>query len=223
MYCWKCGAEIQEGRDRCIVCYARAHRYGLLSRLFNWFKRMAVAMPHVSVSIQIPTTVQHQALQKGPVEIGFSKENFSVQKNQILLEEEIPPDIRAKIQAGEEVTIPLDKLPPEVRARLGSFPNMLRFPATDRKQPLNNQVFTIRTASGQEQTYRSLEEMPPDIRSQVETIQTSLSPGESKKTYTSQTYTFRDTNGPEQTYHSIEEMPPHVRAIFEKMRPEEQK
>ena len=59
-------------------------------------------------------------------------------------------------------------------------------------------------------TYHSLEEMPPDLRSSVQSMQ-----AETVSTTVKEIYKFREADGQEKTYHSLDEMPPHVRAIIE--------
>ena len=106
MNCWKCGAEIQEGRDRCVVCYASAYKFGFLSRWLNWLKGMGAAMPRVSFSIQTSTTDPQQTPLKNPVEIALSKETFSVQKKQVLFGEQPFSDqtFTVKTSSGPEQT-----------------------------------------------------------------------------------------------------------------------
>lgn len=81
-------------------------------------------------------------------------------------------------------------------------------------------------ASGREHTYHSLEELPPEIRAQVESHVARAKPiaippdgfPEGLQMETSGSFSFRDAQGRERTYDSPDEMPPEVRAVYEEMR-----
>ena len=79
--------------------------------------------------------------------------------------------------------------------------------------------------------YKSLDEMPPELRAEIEKMTKELetgprSSGVSKETLPGETviredfqeYKFKDATGKEQVYHSLDEMPPETRALFEKLR-----
>jgi hypothetical protein len=95
---------------------------------------------------------------------------------------------------------------------------------------------SIRTtdADGTQHEYSSMEEAPPEIRSQLEALEkeaaqqkgSAISITESSQrgsTFTSKViqqknvsvYKIVDESGAERTYHSLEEMPPEIRAAFE--------
>jgi len=111
MYCWKCGAELQEGRPNCIMCGAAAHKAGFWSRLASLFSK--TGMPSVSFSTKIQTSTGD-----------------------------------ANLAAVEKALGSLEKIP-------GVHVNM---------SVKTNRVYKFRDASGNEQTFHSLEEMPPEIR-----------------------------------------------------------
>jgi hypothetical protein len=84
---------------------------------------------------------------------------------------------------------------------------------------------------GEEHEYSSMEDVPPEVRAQLESLEkekgTELSVEETSRqgnTFTSKVirrkdvsvYTVVDKSGVEQTYRSLEEMPPELRAAFEK-------
>ena len=94
---------------------------------------------------------------------------------------------------------------------------------------------TIKTVGedGEQHEYSSMEEVPPEIRSEIETLEKEAAQergNELSVTETSQTgnaitstiihrknisvYKTIDDSGAEQTYHSLEEMPPEIRAAI---------
>ena len=97
-------------------------------------------------------------------------------------------------------------------------------------------LFTIkRTISiktnkdGERHEYNSLEEAPPEIRSEIEKLQaeaqkeavnvSSSSEGPSHKFVMKKTvslFKVKDAYGKERVYHSLEELPPEIRKAFEK-------
>ncbi len=87
---------------------------------------------------------------------------------------------------------------------------------------------TIKTdMGGQRHEYHSLEEVPPEVRKELEELasqpwktisQSSSSDGRVIKTTsgkTLSTYKFTDEAGNEHIYHSLEEMPPELRTAVE--------
>jgi hypothetical protein len=95
---------------------------------------------------------------------------------------------------------------------------------------------TIRTVGedGQEHEYSSMEEVPPEIRSEIEALEKEAAQEKGSElsiTETSQegnaitskiirrknvsVYKIIDDSGVERTYHSLEEMPPEIRAAVE--------
>lgn len=95
---------------------------------------------------------------------------------------------------------------------------------------------TIRTtdADGKEHQYSSMEQVPPEIRSQLEALEKEVAQQKGNEilitentqqgnTVTSKTiqqnniyvYKVVDESGAERTYHSLDEMPPEIRAAFE--------
>lgn len=87
---------------------------------------------------------------------------------------------------------------------------------------------------GQEHEYSSMDEVPPEIRSQLEALQKEAAQQKGNVTLTRESsqqgntftskvtqqknvsvYKIVDESGAERTYHSLEEMPPEIRAAFE--------
>jgi len=89
---------------------------------------------------------------------------------------------------------------------------------------------TIKTTDtkGQKHEYHSLEEVPPELRAEIENLQNeataktmtlSASEGTTDKIVTQKkvtVYKIKDASGEERIYHSLEELPPEVRAAIEK-------
>lgn len=82
--------------------------------------------------------------------------------------------------------------------------------------------------AGQRHEYHSLEEVPPELRAEIEKLQSeaqkevfsaSSSDGLTSKFITKKTVSVikvKDASGNERTYHSLDELPPEIRAAFEK-------
>jgi hypothetical protein len=91
---------------------------------------------------------------------------------------------------------------------------------------------TIKTnKDGERHEYNSLDQVPPEIRSEIEKLEaeaekaafsaSSSSEGASHKFVIKKTaslFRVKDAYGTERVYHSLEEMPPEIRAKFEKAR-----
>ena len=73
-----------------------------------------------------------------------------------------------------------------------------------------NQVVVSGVGQGIRQVFRSLADVPPDMRAQIEA---ALAGGAIKTVVT-----VRDASGHEQTYHSINEMPANLRSLYEHAR-----
>jgi len=68
--------------------------------------------------------------------------------------------------------------------------------------------------TGKEMTTTLLEEVPPEVRRQIEAL-AGRSEAEEQEVPCGTTFVFRDASGQERTYRSLDEMPPTVRALFE--------
>jgi hypothetical protein len=71
----------------------------------------------------------------------------------------------------------------------------------------------IDPATGQSRTIDSLDNIPPEIRAQLEDLQRKAVTGVGEMSFK-----FRDFSGQEHEYKSLEEMPPEVRGLFEQVR-----
>jgi hypothetical protein len=91
-----------------------------------------------------------------------------------------------------------------------------------------NKKVTIRTTDkdGQQHEYHSIAEVPPELRAEIEKVESELkqdfslssSDGLTTKIVSKKTaslFKLRDASGNEKAYHSLEEMPPEIRVAFE--------
>jgi hypothetical protein len=93
---------------------------------------------------------------------------------------------------------------------------------------------TISKQGGEQHTYRSLDEVPPEFRAQFEKLQTEVTKELDTELRSAdvlkdaskpgiivrkeiRVFKFKDASGKEQVYHSLDEMPPEKRALIEKM------
>lgn len=93
---------------------------------------------------------------------------------------------------------------------------------------------TISKQSGEQHTYRSLDEVPPEFRAQFEKLQSEVTKGLDTGLQSAdvlkaapkpgiivrkeiRVFKFKDGLGKEQVYHSLDELPPEKRALFEKV------
>jgi len=73
---------------------------------------------------------------------------------------------------------------------------------------------------GQHHEYHSLEEAPPELRAEIEKLETEAlkdppAPGVTVTRKTFSTFKIQDASGNEKVYHSLDEMPPEIRAAIE--------
>ncbi len=68
--------------------------------------------------------------------------------------------------------------------------------------------------TGQRRVADSLDDLPPDVRSGIESALTQARSGASGGS----AYTFQDASGVTRTYDSLDEMPPEVRRVFQEAR-----
>lgn len=106
-----------------------------------------------------------------------------------------------------------EEMPEDVRA---SFDRMARDGRTEVTSVRHERIQTS-DGHGSVRTYDSLDEVPPEMRSQIEAARKgAMAPGTHR--FVSQTITVRDAAGTVHTYHSPDEMPPDVRARYEEAR-----
>jgi uncharacterized Zn finger protein (UPF0148 family) len=82
---------------------------------------------------------------------------------------------------------------------------------------------TVKTTdeAGREHEYHSLSELPPELRAEMEKLETEALKGNMDSTGTdisrteSEIYMLKDAAGNERIYHPLEELPPEIRAAVE--------
>jgi hypothetical protein len=128
-------------------------------------------------------------------------------------------------QGEQKVYRSIDEVPPEYRE------DLVKLQAEVAKSPQgattsrfvvhkDRAEIKLRDASGNEQVYHSLEEMPPQWRALIESeltrsgLEDRPEPGVVIPRIIRE-FRFRDALGKERVYHSLDEMPPEQRAVFE--------
>ena len=95
-----------------------------------------------------------------------------------------------------------------------------------------HKTVTIKTTDqqGQQHEYHSLAEVPPEMRAEVETLESealkdtfrsSSKPGFTATITTEKSvslFRVKDASGKERVYHSLEELPPEIRAAVERIK-----
>lgn len=69
----------------------------------------------------------------------------------------------------------------------------------------------VTNKKGERHVYHSLDELPPELRTTVQSALTDAMQGKSSKTFK-----VRDASGQERTYGSLEEMPAELRALVDR-------
>ncbi|MHB8897860.1 MAG: hypothetical protein ACYC6Y_03835 [Thermoguttaceae bacterium] len=115
----------------------------------------------------------------------------------------MPRRVRQFVAALEAMT-GVESMPPQRSAWAGNR----------RSVSLGRRFHTTSEPAVVRQTFRSLDEVPPELRGKVDAM---IQEAEARNVSVikQQTFKIRDSQGREQTYHSLEEMPPDVRATFE--------
>lgn len=188
MACPACGGVVAVTDQFCSNCFARLERPTFWRRLASWFQSAFKPGTHTLVvrrNVSIRTA---------------SKQG---ERHAYCSLDEVPPEFRAQFeQLQSEATKELDAgLPAAIVSEDAPKPGIIVHKEI--------QVFKFKDASGKEQVYHSLEQMPPEQRAIFEKAQVFVRE-ESRE------YRFKDVSGKEQVYHSLDEMPPETRVIFEK-------
>jgi hypothetical protein len=151
MNCPDCGNVVEKADRFCPKCYARIEPPGLWRRLISFFKSASTPGPHV---LNIKKSVTIKTVDKD----GGTHEYHSLAEAPLELQQEV------------------EKLQKEAMKEAG---NALATEAADAtKDPRPGfilkkkfSIYRIKDASGKEQVYHSLEEMPPEIRAAIEKAQ----------------------------------------------------
>jgi hypothetical protein len=147
--CPDCGTPVEKEAQFCPKCYARIEPptfWQKLLRLFQGNPARQWPLIQVKKTVSIRTT--------GPD--GQQREYSSL--------DELPPELRAEIERAEAEG---QKKVFRSSSRDGSTTSVRTTIVSNTKLSL----FKVRDASGNERTYHSLEEMPPDVRAAIEEAQ----------------------------------------------------
>jgi len=153
MACPKCGNVVAATDQFCAKCFTRLERPTFWQNVTSW--------------IQIPPIFRKQPLVIKK-KVVFETVNKQGEKHIYHSLDEVPPELRAnfeKVQA--EVAKELEANEPPSDA-----PKDVPSPGTIIRRRIF--LYKFKDASGNEQTYHSLEEMPPEVRVMFENAQGSL-------------------------------------------------
>jgi hypothetical protein len=157
MNCPECGNPVAQTDQFCPKCFARLKPPGLWRKFLSLFQSAGQSSPaRPIISIKKTVTI------KTVGEDGQPHEYHSL--------DEVPPGLRAEIE----------KLESDVMKEKGESVSFTETSpagnATTSKiiSQKSLSVFRVKDASGNEQTYHSLDEMPPDIRALVERAQKQI-------------------------------------------------
>jgi hypothetical protein len=148
MNCPGCGNEVGEDAQFCPKCYARIEPPGLWRRFLSLFQSTGTPARRI---VTLKKTVTIKTADKD----GRRHEYHSL--------EEAPPEVRAE----------MEKLEAEASKEIGDTIVSETSDGMSSKIISKKSVslFKIKDASGQERTYHSLDELPPEIRAALEQAQ----------------------------------------------------
>jgi len=190
MLCPECGTTVEDGERSCPNCSTRIRGRGLFRRLLDPLVRRLAAYvkPYIFIRVSVTKGTPKTVVTTSNVIFRKKVERIvPVDSMQVINSlDELPAEVRAKLEEAraqgklfaektterftvvdpatgkEQVFHSLDELPPEVRAKFGEALAQAKIPS---EQPL----FRIQGLDGKElATYRSLEEMPPNMRAIME-------------------------------------------------------
>lgn len=197
----------------CPKCFARIEPPGLLRRVLVFFQKTAKPGTHL---IKTKKSVTITTMD----EDGKRHEYHSIN--------EVPLEMRSQIAelASEEVKDEANLLSAETLAQAKGTPGVIR-----KKSFV---VYKIKDASGQERIYHSLDEVPWEMRSQIETLESEVTKDanllsaealeEAKDTSSRiskksiSVFKIKDASGQTRVYHSLEELPPEIREALQRMK-----
>jgi len=155
MNCPECGNAVTATDQFCPKCFARIERPGWLRRLISFFQNLSKPGPH---TVTFKKTVTIKSVGKD----GSVHEYHSLA--------EAPLSLQTEVQ----------KLETEMLKETGSLPSaeaLLKMADTTQPGIISRKsvsVFRIKDASGKEQIYHSLDELPPKIREAFEKAQKKI-------------------------------------------------
>lgn len=185
MNCPDCGNPVEKDAKFCPKCYARLEPPSLWRRLLNFFQNAAKPGVHVVTSKK---TVNIVTVDKD----GNRHEYHSM--------DEVPLAMRSQIEQLESETKKEEPglLTLETMKELKGTPGII--------STKSSVTYKIKDDSGKEHTYHSLDEVPPEMRSLMEKMQSGTIKADDLKKF--EVYKIKDASGQERTYHSLDELPP---------------
>ena len=148
MNCAECGNPVEKDAQFCPKCFARIEPPGLWQKFISLFQ--GTTRPNRPL-IKIKKTITIKTTDKD----GQQHEYHSL--------DEVPPELRAEIQKAQA-----EALKETLRS---SSSNGLVSEIIVKK---TTSIFKVKDATGNEHTYHSLDEMPPEIRSAWEQAQRKI-------------------------------------------------
>jgi hypothetical protein len=194
VYCWKCGAQIKEGRPDCQSCRTPVHRPGLWERVRAFFSPSYAGKRSGPASPSRPRDVRESQTTVSVSRTGLGAAT-GAPEGPVLDPTVLPPEIQQRMRAGERVEVNLDDLPGEVRAQFDAL---------------------VGSNSSRRSTILRLGALPEDsLTGSGSKAGASLSFNFSTKTST--LYKYRDASGKEHVCRSLDELPPEIRRVMESM------
>jgi hypothetical protein len=152
MNCPECGTRVEKTDHFCPKCFAHIEPPSLWRRVFSVFQNLSKPGPHVfTLNLNKKVTIKTVGRD------GTRREYHSLAEAPLDLQQAVEK-MQSELEQGKGDSISVE-LPPEASGN------------TTRRKFFTKQsvsVFKIRDAKGQEQTYHSLEELPPEIRAAYE-------------------------------------------------------
>lgn len=161
MVCPHCGTTVAVTDQFCSKCFERLERPSLWKRLRAWFQTAFKSVPHTFVN----KPASHTLVLKKDVRLETTdKQNVRHIYHSL---DEMPPDLRGEFEKLESEAKQLNSEAPS--AAVPREPLKQEFIVRKKIE-----VFKFKDASGKEQIYRSLDEMPPETRELFEKLRGRL-------------------------------------------------
>lgn len=194
MNCPDCGNPVQKDAKFCPKCCARIEPPGLLRRLLNFFQSATKPGVHVITSKK---TVNFATVDKD----GNRHEYHSMNEVPLAMRSQME-QLESEVKKDESELFTPETLK-ELQGKLGIIRTKRSF------------TYKIKDSSGQEHIYHSLDEVPPEMRSLMEKVQSGTITADDLKSF--QVYKIKDASGQERTYHSLDELPPEIREAVKRL------
>lgn len=193
MKCPDCGIEVERDAKFCPKCFARIEQPGLLCRIMDFFKTTSKPGVHV---VRSEKTVNIVTVDKD----GNRHEYHSMN--------EVPLAMRAQFEKLESEVLKDESglFTLETLKELKGSPGII--------SKKSSATYKIKVGSGEEHIYHSLDEVPPEMRSLMEKMQSGTITTDDLKNF--EVYKVKDASGQERTYRSLEELPPEIKEALKK-------